>query len=79
MNIIINNLISNHFPTFWKEKKGNMLIMRFSDEQGKLTWGKRKYQTYNTTHFGNRLLFEQRLLSFIQIKEDEYNSLFKDN
>lgn len=72
MNIRTNIFTPGLFPTYWKEKKGNVLIIRLSEEQGKLVYGTKKFQSENKTHFGNKMLFENRLTSFKEISEEEF-------
>lgn len=76
MNNKINNLTPNLFPTYWREKKGTMAIIRISAEQGILIYENKQNQ--NKTHFGNRTLFEERLTSYKEIPEEEFIGLNKN-
>lgn len=75
MNISINNLKADLFPTFWQQKKGISLIKRLSAVQGRLISGYRKFNNLDKTHYGNSSLFEERLSAYKEISEDEFNKI----
>ncbi|MGK7390139.1 MAG: hypothetical protein ACNS60_07300 [Candidatus Cyclobacteriaceae bacterium M2_1C_046] len=74
----MNNTNINHslnFPSYWKEKKGTISLIRIAFDRAITIIGSDKFKNENRTHFGSKFLMEERLNSFKEISMEEFNIL----
>lgn len=63
----------NEYPTYWKNKDGSVLIWRMGKDHGAEIY--MPQESIKTTHYGSKELMEQRLSSFSQIPEEEFEGM----